>query len=83
VWVNAQQQGFAVQPVSPPFLYARNRAELNEVSHRYAEELASLQRDFIALTRVAEQESIALILRLTTAAPAAVHSRRSESRIRT
>src|SRR5690606_26067687 len=28
VWIRAQQQGLAVQPVSPPFLYAADSADL-------------------------------------------------------
>lgn len=81
VWVNAEQQGLAVQPVSPVFLYAHNSAELNALSQRFADELATLQDEFTTLAGLPDHESIALILRLTTADPAAIPSRRSESRV--
>ncbi|BCI84447.1 hypothetical protein MTY66_60720 (plasmid) [Mycolicibacterium sp. TY66] len=81
VWVNAQQQGFAVQPVSPVFLYAHSSAELTTLSERFADELSSLQSEFTTLAGLPDHESIALILRLTTAEPATIPSRRSESRV--
>lgn len=83
VWMCAQQQGLAVQPVSPVFLYAHTTAELEELSAPFAAELGQLQSEFAALTKLDESaESIALVLRLTVAPPASLPSRRSISRVR-
>ena len=49
VWIIAQQRGLSVQPVSPVFLYARDRTEFDELSPQFADELIALQRDFRAL----------------------------------
>lgn len=81
VWICAQEHGFGVQPVSPVFLYARNAAELEELSEPFATELGSLQREFTHLAKVEAGESIALILRLAVAPPASVPSRRSVRRL--
>jgi molybdopterin/thiamine biosynthesis adenylyltransferase len=82
VWITAQQHGLAVQPVSPVFLYAQSRAELDDLSTPFADELAHLQTEFRQLARTPAQESIALILRLTTAPPTSTNSRRSLNRVR-
>jgi molybdopterin/thiamine biosynthesis adenylyltransferase len=82
VWVQAQQLGLTVQPVSPPFLYARTQSDLKELSERFAGELGALQSEFVSLTGIDARESIALILRLASAEPTTVTSRRSHSRIR-
>jgi hypothetical protein len=83
VWICAQQQGLAVQPVSPVFLYAHTTAELEELSAPFAAELGQLQSEFAALTKLDESaESVALVLRLTVAPPASLPSRRSISRVR-
>ena len=82
VWIIAQQHGLAVQPVSPVFLYAQSRAELDDLSTPFANELAHLQTEFRQLARTPAQESIALILRLTTAPPTSTNSRRSLNRVR-
>lgn len=82
VWITAQQHGLAVQPVSPVFLYAQSRAELDDLSTPFANELAHLQTEFRQLARTPAQESIALILRLTTAPPTSTNSRRSLNRVR-
>ncbi len=81
VWVHAQQLGLAVQPISPVWLYAHDIPDLEKLSTRFADQLGQLQREFIELTRVGADEIIALILRLTTAAPPAIASRRSVDRI--
>ncbi|MGB8407982.1 MAG: Rv1355c family protein [Mycobacterium sp.] len=81
VWVQAQQQGLAVQPVSPVFLYARGAADLATLSERFTDELGLLQSEFADLVGAEADESIALILRLTNAEPPSTGSRRSESRI--
>lgn len=76
VWIAAQQHGLAVQPISPVFLYARHRDELDELSPRFATELGDLQSRFRHLTAEQPGEVTALILRLTSAPPASVRSRR-------
>lgn len=82
VWILAQREGFAVRPLSPAFLHARNAADLNELSAGFAGELEQLQSDFARLTATDPEESIVLVLRFTTAPPASVSSRRSLSRVR-
>lgn len=81
VWIAAQREGLAVRPLSPVFLHARNAADLQGLSAGFAGELARLQDDFVRLTATDPEESIALVLRLTTAPPASVPSRRSLSRV--
>lgn len=77
-WITAQELGLAVQPISPPFLYATNDEELQDVSPRYAEELAALQAQFRRVTDVGDDadESLVLVLRLSVAGPATTRSRR-------
>ncbi|ART74316.1 hypothetical protein BTO20_37460 (plasmid) [Mycobacterium dioxanotrophicus] len=82
VWIHAQQQGLAVQPVSPVFLYAHTAAELEELSEPFAAQLAQLQREFGALVTLEADECVALVLRLTVAPAASLPSRRSISRVR-
>ncbi|GAB1812851.1 Rv1355c family protein [Mycobacterium sp. MUNTM1] len=82
VWIVAQREGLAVRPLSPVFLHARNTADLYELSAVFAGELARLQGDFVRLTATDPDESIVLVLRLTTAPPPSVSSRRSLSRVR-
>ncbi|MHA7663743.1 Rv1355c family protein [Mycolicibacterium sp. HS_4_1] len=82
VWVHAQQLGLAVQPISPVWLYAHDIADLEKLSARFADQLGQLQREFIELSRIGADESIALILRLAAAAPPVITSRRSADRIR-
>jgi molybdopterin/thiamine biosynthesis adenylyltransferase len=81
VWISAQQHRLAVQPVSPVFLYARTRADLEELAPDFAEELAHLRDEFHQLTITPPERSIALILRLTTASPPSTRSRRNLNRI--
>jgi molybdopterin/thiamine biosynthesis adenylyltransferase len=82
VWIMAQQRGLSVQPISPVFLYAHNRAEIDELSASFADELTQLQSDFRQLAGVATEESIALILRFAVGPPASVRSRRNLDRVR-
>lgn len=82
VWIVAQREGLAVRPLSPVFLHARNAADLNELSAGFAGELAQLQEDFVRLTATDPEESIVLVLRLTTAPPPSVCSRRNVNRVR-
>jgi len=76
VWITAQHHGSAVQPISPPFLYAHDDDELDELSPLFAAQLAELQSDFRELTATDPGEAQILILRLTAAPPASVRSRR-------
>lgn len=76
VWIEAERQGLAVQPVSPTFLYARRPGELHTVSPEFADTLTSLQVRFLGLSGVAESEAVVVVLRLGYAAAATVRSRR-------
>lgn len=76
VWVRAEQHGLAVQPVSPPFLYALDAHDRRLVSPAFADDLGKLQYDFQQLAGTGPAESQALILRLTYAPRASVRSRR-------
>lgn len=82
VWITAQQHGLCVQPVSPVFLYAHGRADFDELSPRFADELKQLQRDFRGALHIPADESIVLVLRLAAGPPASVPSRRSVDRAR-
>lgn len=77
VWMAAQDAGLAVQPMSPPFLYAHTGTELGELSGKYADELRRLQDTFHALTSKGPGEAVVLALRISDAPPASVPSRRS------
>lgn len=81
-WIVAQQQGLAVQPVSPVFLYAHSRAEFDELSPQFAAELSQLQRDFRELAGIGPEQFPALVLRFTVGPPTSVPSRRSLDRAR-
>nr|WP_245719964.1 Rv1355c family protein [Nocardia uniformis] len=76
VWIAAEQQGLAVQPVSPVFLFARRPGDLHTVSPEFADTLASLQGRFMDLLEVPESETLALVLRLSYAAEVSARSRR-------
>ncbi|WP_231883302.1 Rv1355c family protein [Mycobacterium leprae] len=82
IWVAAQRYGFAVQPISPVFLYAHSVDELHALSAQFADELGQLGKDFRSLARIPADNSLVLVLRLTVAGPASVRSRRSFERIR-
>ncbi len=82
VWIIAQQRGLSVQPVSPVFLYAHNRTDLDELSSPFADELEQLQNDFRNLAGTPTEESIVLVLRFAVGPPASVQSRRSLDRVR-
>jgi hypothetical protein len=60
---------------------AKDAADLAKLSGRFADELGQLQSEFTELANVGTGESIALILRLTTAAPTMVTNRRSTRRV--
>jgi hypothetical protein len=76
VWITAQHHGFAVQPISPPFLYAQDNGDLDELSPPFAARLAELQSEFRDLTATRPGEAQILILRLASAPPTSVRSRR-------
>ena len=53
VWIIAQQRGLAVQPVSPPFLYAHAPEERRELSPAFAPRWSDLQYTFRKLADTA------------------------------
>jgi hypothetical protein len=76
LWIVAQQQALAVQPISPVFLHAVYRHELSELSPSFATALHRLQADFRQLAGTNDDEAQVLVLRLAYAGPASVRSRR-------
>jgi molybdopterin/thiamine biosynthesis adenylyltransferase/nitroreductase len=83
VWIRAERNGLAVQPISPAFLYARTPADFSEVSSPFGDELARLRAEFSVLVGASEDDELVLILRLALAERASVRSRRSADRLRT
>jgi molybdopterin/thiamine biosynthesis adenylyltransferase len=81
VWITAQQHGLAVQPMSPIFLYARGRDDLDLASKAFGTELSALQQDFVHLFGVAAEDAVALLLRLAVSEPATVRSLRNSGRV--
>jgi len=76
VWIVAQLQGLAVQPVSPVFLYAHNDDELHDLSPAFASSLHKLQYDFRELVGTEPDETQVLVLRFSYAPRTSVRSRR-------
>ncbi len=76
VWVIAQELGLAVQPISPVFLYAHDREDLEKLSPVHAPTLQRLQDEFRELIATAPGESQALVLRFADAPATSVRSRR-------
>ncbi|AFM16503.1 dinucleotide-utilizing enzyme possibly involved in molybdopterin or thiamin biosynthesis [Mycolicibacterium chubuense NBB4] len=76
VWLTAQQHGLAVQPISPPFLFAHDTAELGEVAPAFASSLGDLRSQFRHMTGTRDGEAQILVFRLTTAPRASTRSRR-------
>lgn len=76
VWIEAQQRGLAVQPLSPVFLHALDEHELHELSAPFTAELSRLQSAFRELAATEPGESQALVIKLAHAGAASVHSRR-------
>jgi hypothetical protein len=76
VWITAQQHGLAVQPVSPPFLYAHGDEDLKELSALFTGQLHDLQYNFRKLANTEASESQVLILRFSRAPHPTVESRR-------
>jgi molybdopterin/thiamine biosynthesis adenylyltransferase len=81
LWINAEQCGFGVQPVSPVFLYAHNDTDMQILSPAYAEQLHSLQQAFRALLGISAGEYEVLLLRLIDGPPPSVPSRRRDLRV--
>jgi hypothetical protein len=82
VWVHAQALGLAVQPVSPIFLYADTPADLDRLSHRYSDCLDALRRKLSVSLGVADEDRIALVMRIGRTQRAPERSRRRADRVR-
>jgi len=82
VWITAQQHGWAVQPISPIFLYARDAKDLTELSTSFADELRDLQQEFRQFAHIPAGNLPVLVLRLAVNGPASVRSRRSIGHVR-
>ena len=65
VWVAAQEQGLAVHPVSPVFLYAVDAPDLATLSPPFADELGRLRTAFRTAVGLEDEEAVALVLRLS------------------
>ena len=76
VWITAQQLGFAVQPVSPVFLYAHGDEDLRGLSSAFAGQLGDLQYNFRKLANTRAGESQVLVFRFSRAPHPSVPSRR-------
>lgn len=81
IWILAQQRGLAVQPMSPIFLYARCRDELDRVSAAFGQELNGLQEKFRQLVGLGPEDGVALVLRFAVGEPASVRSLRNFGRV--
>jgi hypothetical protein len=81
VWITAQQHGLAVQPISPIFLYARGRDDLDLASKAFGADLSALQQDFVQLFGIAAEDAVALLLRFAVSEPATVRSLRDFGRV--
>lgn len=71
LWLRAEQQGLAVHPVSPVFLYARNPRDLEDLSPGFSTELGALQRRFAEITGITADQAPVLVLRLSHDVPQA------------
>lgn len=80
VWITAQRCGLAVQPMSPIFLYARERGDLERVSAPFSAHLSELQDEFTRLVGVGPHDAVALVLRLAVCEPPSVRSLRDFGR---
>ena len=77
-WIQAQQSGLAVHPLSPVFLHAIKPDELTEMSPIYSAELQRLQSGFRRLARTPAGDSLVLVLKLSRAPQSSVRSGRRE-----
>ncbi len=76
VWIAAEMTDLAVQPVSPVFLYAHSANDIETLSGEFSELLLGLQQQFEELVGHSENESAALVLRLSDAPKQVIRSRR-------
>ncbi len=78
VWLAAEALGFAVHPVTPMFLYAHDDETVRGLSPRFGDQLVALRADLVDLWSLADDEAVAIALRLTRTdrAPAGPASRR-------
>jgi hypothetical protein len=76
LWLRAQQQGLAVHPVAPTFVYAHERSELEQLVGARAKQLEELSAQFRSLAGLDDRESLVLVLRLSHAPPPSVRSER-------
>jgi molybdopterin/thiamine biosynthesis adenylyltransferase len=82
IWIIGAERGFAVQPVSPLFLYAHDQEELSQLSASFAPLLHRLQRAFRELAGTTPDESQVIMLKFCEAPPASVRSRRRMGEVR-
>src|SRR5450755_314736 len=74
-WLTAELHGLAVQPVSPVFLYAVDEKDYLELGgERHVDALFGLSKRFNELWDLDDGERVALLFRITHAAPPSVHS---------
>jgi nitroreductase len=77
LWLTAELQGLAVQPVSPVFLYATEERDfLHLGGERHVDTLVSLSERFNQFWELDPGEQVALVLRLSHAPPPTVRSAR-------
>lgn len=82
VWIAAQEIGLAVQPVSPVFLYADTRSDLEHLSPKHVDDLDVLRQELAAVLEVPAGGGLALLLRFGRASVATMRSRRRNDRVR-
>jgi molybdopterin/thiamine biosynthesis adenylyltransferase len=82
IWIIGEERGFAVQPISPLFLYAHDQEELNLLSASFTPLLHRLQRAFRELAGTTPDESQVIMLKFCQAPPASVRSRRRIGELR-
>lgn len=67
-WLTAEQNGLVIQPISPIFIYANNKEEMEQLMKgEYMEEVKQMQEQFNALLNIQEGESPVLVLRVAYA----------------
>jgi hypothetical protein len=76
LWIHAQTLGLAVHPVSPVFVYADGRAELDQVAPGRADELAQLSTQFDEALGIGHGEAVTTVLRLSRTGSVRPASRR-------
>jgi hypothetical protein len=75
-WIAAEEQGLAVHPVSPVFIYAHEKDDFVELSNQYADRLSDLQDRFRVVVGLREDQAVVLILRLAHSPASTIRSRR-------